>query len=264
MDSEGQTVRLSDWWEETEFGFLSTNSSYPPPPGIPGVELGLELSESESETIRTLQQKHQILRIVDIDAKTFGFGEPGLWRPDQLFLYSKLTALSPVPVFISGPHNDTQLISSRSDYGKYNPEFLRWTEELLSQLWEDSDLVALTKPLFPTHLRDTALVYWDIASAFIDNEDALNALAEDYHNKIAKGLPFWQISEEANLDQYPFFNKLSLSKESDLRLIVYFWVRRFSDGSGSKFYSMLTNCLNAYGFLNADRVSKLSTKASSK
>jgi len=71
----------------------------------------------------------------------------------------KVRSLSPVPVFISGPHGeDYDLFSNH--FGHYNPEFLDWAKEYVIPASKNAVLRTLTQPFFNAFILQIARAYF--------------------------------------------------------------------------------------------------------
>ena len=170
--------------------------------------------------------------------------------------YEMLSNLSPHPVFVSGPHGSRSLnLNSSFEFGHYNPEFLAWFQDHLMEILNDSIFVDLTTEKFKTYLGQTLRTYWQTYIALNQNSNELNILLEDYKNQIKnRSLPkgyYYNIAWSSARDKFVFLEKLEASGNNSnvTAPAVYFWLRRYIDGTHEQMFSILESLLNSYNML---------------
>lgn len=174
--------------------------------------------------------------------------------------YETLTRLSPHPVFVSGPHGTDHLnLNAPFDFGHYNPEFLRWFEGQLSEILKDQEFVKRTTPLFQTYLGSTADSYRATYRALNRHPDELAALLQDYKIHLDnRTLPegyYYNVAWSEAADRYTFLKELNASYDPNVTApAVYFWLRRYIDGTHQQVFSMLESLLNAYQMTESGRI----------
>jgi len=168
--------------------------------------------------------------------------------------YQYLVKLSPVPVFIKGPHNNLSLdLRSNTSFGYYNPAFIDWMKGKMAEILSSSEFVKRTKPQFEKYLAKTALVYWDTYLALEKWPAERDELLEDYINKIQDGkLPqgyYYNIAWNGKKYQ----SLRSLFAKHNVNVVapaVYFWLRRKIDSTDGKVSELLAHLLKTYGIIN--------------
>ncbi len=70
-----------------------------------------------------------------------------------------LQNLSPVPIFLKGPHKGYLNLYSR-EFGHYNPEFLKWAKAHLLPAKENPALRKASQPFYENYIRDIARAFY--------------------------------------------------------------------------------------------------------
>ncbi|WP_367392399.1 caspase domain-containing protein [Lewinella sp. LCG006] len=83
----------------------------------------------------------------------------------------KVKSLSPIPVFLKGPHIEDYNIQS-DEFGYYNPAFLAWAKTRVIPAKNNPVLRQLTQPFYNTYMRDMARSYY-IALLHLQKHPAL-------------------------------------------------------------------------------------------
>lgn len=108
------------------------------------------------------------------EQRSYLFGTRSLYHHLRLFMdLRKLQSLSPVPVFLSGPHagasaDDAAPGSATAgdfnfksyDFGRYNPEFVQWAIANAIPATRDEGLRRLTQPFYDRYLRELCRYYY--------------------------------------------------------------------------------------------------------
>ena len=178
----------------------------------------------------------------------------------------KINSLSPVPVFLSGPHEKEFNYKSAS-FGYYNPEFVVWAREYAIPASEDETFRDLTQPIYDDFLQLIARSYYytyldmreqipvermeEIKAEYLRQVQAMEgqSFTADFGNgpgeylqyKVAE---FGQISDEMfNIYTYPDPREMI-----GYHAIVAtgFWTRREIDGSKEEIVLLLEQLLATY------------------
>jgi hypothetical protein len=164
--------------------------------------------------------------------------------------YRTLVKISPVPIYLSGPHSDINLsLNERYQFGHYNPEFIHWLDKHISILTEDGDFIKTTKPLFDKYISKTAFAYWECYRCLEKDTKLKEHLKLDYLKHInERNLPvgfYYNIAWDSK--EYESINKLSNKYSVNIVApAIYFWLRRSIDGTDEKIYTALDKLLRAY------------------
>ena len=166
-------------------------------------------------------------------------------------LYEEVVALSPVPIFLSGPHGESQLaLNERYDFGHYNPEFIEWIDLHVDEVMGRKALIESARPLFDAYLGSTAAVYLDTYKALQNNPDERDRLLEVYQGGMeSKTLPeghYYEIAWEGD-KKYSFLGPLY--KKHNVNVVapaVYFWLRRDLDGTSARIFQVGLKVMEAF------------------
>lgn len=166
--------------------------------------------------------------------------------------YATLAELSPVPVFVSGPHGDRRLqLDAPFTFGHYNPAFLRWFRANLSEVLRDRPFVRSTSEPFKKYLGTTAMTYRATYLTLNENPQDLESLLKDYKARMSgHNLPkryYYNLAWSEATTRYPTMHKLREAYDSNVvASAVYFWLRRRIDGTDQQIFSMLDDLLRRY------------------
>lgn len=213
------------------------------------------------------------------------FGLRALYDHLRLFMdLGKLQSLSPVPVFVSGPHLTAVAEPSKAaavrdfdfrsyQFGHYNPEFIRWAYDNAIPASENEALRLLTQPFYDKFLREMSRYYYivhlDVQAALprMTNEviprflqDLETFRDKPFEDKMGAGpgayLQYQVFSKYA--DQFGSYDSVkgrsvSIFEWSSGKLDVYypnvagaFWIRRMVDGTSDGFADVLRKLLTTY------------------
>ena len=166
--------------------------------------------------------------------------------------YKAIASLAPYPVFRSGPHGNVNLnLNSSQTFGHYNPQFLQWFQDHLSEVLSDQRFIDLTRDHFQTYLGNTVLVYWETYTTLNQYPQEFNTLLQDYQQRLQnRSLPegyYYNIAWSDNSAKYASLTQLNESYNPNIIApAVYFWLRRRLDGTEDRVFSMLEYLITAY------------------
>jgi hypothetical protein len=172
--------------------------------------------------------------------------------------YETIVRLSPVPVFLSGPHGARKLdLGARFTFGHYNPEFIRWCYCNLSETLKHDRFVAETTELFQSNLGKTAMTYWAAYNVLNKHPEELEALLQDYKTRMAsRNLPegyYYNIASEEAEGRFVLLKELDTSYDLNVGApAVYFWLRRHMDGTHRQVFSILELLLSRYNMIRTE------------
>ena len=149
---------------------------------------------------------------------------------------SEVQQLSPVPVFLSGPHKGEFDLKSKDSFGHYNPEFLEWIKEDIIPAKDNPAIRATTQKFFDVYMKDMARSYYLVYAIKDQSEGLVGDIYLEHSSDIGE------------LGEYYVY-------------VGYdFWGRRTIDGTASLFYEILQDLLQTY---DADWYSGGSSSSSS-
>ena len=214
------------------------------------------------------------------------FGTRALYHHLRLFMdLRKLQSLSPVPVFVSGPHLATAPDQSATaldgdfnfksyDFGHYNPQFVSWAYENVIPASTDDVLRKVTQQFYDRFLREMSRYYY---ITYLDVQAALPRMTDEVIPRFLQDLEKFRATPfdgselgtgPGNYLQYEVFEKYAVQFahfDRDIRkdvsifdwssgnLDVYyagvagaFWIRRMVDGTSEGVANVLRKLLTAY------------------
>jgi hypothetical protein len=158
--------------------------------------------------------------------------------------FADLKKLAPVPIFLSGPHSSTGLnLNAKFDFGRYNPEFVRWIDRALVSALSDESFVRNTQALYEKHIHRQARTYYRAYQALQRNPVFLKREADIYLQYIKNHtLP------ELYINRFHGYSGLNPpeNNEYEAPVAVLFWVRRYIDETDNEFYNVLYTLLKTY------------------
>ncbi|MDB4286183.1 hypothetical protein N9933_02670, partial [bacterium] len=174
-----------------------------------------------------------------------------------------MQAISPVPIFISGPHgtgDGLEINLTSNSFGHYNIEFFKWAQDHLIPGASDEKFRSLTQSIYTDYLGDLARVYYD-AYYFLKKTDAsrVQEAKSSYLASIEalKGTPnTLEFSAGPGSEIYMLFDYAYAHDTSGFHEVDYveynafvapgFWIRRDLDGTDTEAFKLLEKMLLAY------------------
>ncbi len=177
----------------------------------------------------------------------------------ELGAFEAITRLSPVPVFVSGPHQDALLLGENAvqdDFGRYNPAFVDWFVANAIPATDDAELLAQTKPYYDENLRELADTFEVVYQAAKGNEECFLRERDLYLDAIDSGSASYYYErwyaflspsfcgnpEGNNWDDMPQAYDGNVVKSA-----AAFWIRRSADGTMERWHDGLEKLRSTYG-----------------
>jgi hypothetical protein len=190
----------------------------------------------------------------------------------------KMKSLAPVPIFLSGPHAKDFTFRSYQ-FGRYNPEFVRWAGANLIPAASNPAFRDLTAPVYHKHLKEVARVYFLAHQYVAQHGTEVKTLQAQYVASIDeyRDKPYdEQIPGPGDVLQAVFADSFAdlFLKKNDLNAFfgtakgnpsarlsyswitnddqyfastaVGFWIRREIDGTAPDFFAGLKKLLETY------------------
>ena len=175
----------------------------------------------------------------------------------SLISLNELEEMLPCPLYVSGPHHDGQWdLYNEESFGHYNPEAIKYLSKLASKVVSDKNFVRMSKPLVDEYLSSKLkciVVTYDVLHAdelpgymayFEVTADQLRELLFSEALEFNGG--YWY--QTAGMAE--FLEVLSIEEDIyDYGLgaqMLYFWARRWSDGTMDEFYKAFSTVYKAY------------------
>lgn len=163
----------------------------------------------------------------------------------SLVSLSALEMMLPCPLYVSGPHHNGEWdLYNYDDFGHYNPEAIKYLDKIAKKVVADKKFVDLSRPLVDKYLGRQMRAMMVLHDVMYD-EDLFDA---DYREFVFNDLMENQgysddggyIINNLDLDDGTYFY-YNFANE-----MIYFWARRWSDGTIDLFYQGLKTVYMAY------------------
>ena len=162
----------------------------------------------------------------------------------SLISLSQLEKMLPCPLYVSGPHQNGEWDLYSDDFGHYNPEAIQYLADLAEKVVSDKKFVKLSFPLVDRYLGTQMHYMMVLHDAMYD---------EELFDEEARDLIFNDIREYYGNsdDAYYVTGNLALYDENyiyeNFKIeMLYFWARRWIDGTIDQFYDALSTVYMAY------------------
>ena len=163
----------------------------------------------------------------------------------SLISLTELQEMLPCPLYVSGPHHDGKWdLENENDFGHYNPKAIQYLADLAKKVVSDKNFVKLTKPLVDEYLYRQMRIMMVLHDAVYDEE----LCPEDYRENL-----FNEMIETNGYGDDAFYIQAVLDLEDGSYVysntsdrFLYFWARRWKDGTIDQFYQALSTVYKAY------------------
>lgn len=162
----------------------------------------------------------------------------------SLISLQELQQLLPCPLYLSGPHHNGQWNLNSDDYGRYNPEAINYLADLAQKVVSDKKFIQASAPLVEKYLGLQMHIMMVLHDVMYDE----NLYDEDTRNSVFAG-----IVERYGFNDDAMYIVNSINVEDREYLytnfsyeMLYWWARRYSDGTIDEFYRGLSTIYKAY------------------
>ena len=172
----------------------------------------------------------------------------------SLISLEELEQMLPCPLYVSGPHHDGKWdLENEDDFGHYNPKAIQYLADLAKKVVADKKFVEASKPLVDQYLYDKMLIMMVMHDALYDEglpaRMYMDASVEETRNVILNELVenqgfSYDISYIFRETVYVDVDSWTMN-DSDQHFL-YFWARRWKDGTIDPFYKALSTVFKAY------------------
>ena len=172
----------------------------------------------------------------------------------SLISLKELEKMLPYPLYVSGPHRKGQWdLENDYDFGHYNPEAIEYLADLAKEVVADKKFVKESKPLVNEYLYDKMLIMMVLHDALYDK--SLPELMESDKNTLQLRKEIFKdiIEYKGGCGSYAcdfqssiFIDVDSWNQNSSTEHFLYFWARRWEDGTIDLFYEALSTVFKAY------------------
>lgn len=177
---------------------------------------------------------------------------------------SELAQMAGMSIWSSGPHSVDRLdLKSQTDFGHYNPDFVRWMGDHLIPAEHDSALRARTQPIYDQSVAPLARIMYQTHMKLTAEPGC--ALAEQRLYEAAIGKAKTEGADNSSYYErwFYFLNPDFCSSSRDVEVLfnqgfdggvdgnivktsVGFWLRREMDGTDAAFAQNLVRLLKTY------------------
>ena len=171
----------------------------------------------------------------------------------SLISLEELEKMLPAPLYVSGPHHDGQWdLDNEDEFGHYNPKAIQYLANLAKKVVADKQFVEASKPLVDQYLYDKMLImmayhdalYSNDLPQWLDYDGSTEQAREEILREIVENHGFFDISGQ-------FYNIMRIDVDSwtgngSNENFLYFWARRWADGTIDLFYDALNTIFRAY------------------
>lgn len=172
----------------------------------------------------------------------------------SLISLDEFQKMLPCPLYVSGPHQNGKWdLQNENDFGHYNPQAIQYLANLFKKVVADKQFVETSKPLVDKYLYDKLLIMMVLHDAMYDpsipamlNFDGdPQQVRNDILSEIVENHGFcYDISCQY---QYAIFIDVpSWTGNGSTEHFLYFWARRWKDGTIDQFYDCLSTVFKAY------------------
>lgn len=172
----------------------------------------------------------------------------------SLISLAELEKMLPCPLYVSGPHHDGQWdLDNEAEFGHYNPKAIQYLADLAKKVVADKQFVAASKPLVDESIYDKMLIMMVLHDALYDDgfpelmgtsssvketrEEIFDELIENNGSCIDIACR-WQGTLHIDVDSW--------TGNGSNEHFLYFWARRWKDGTIDQFYDGLKTIFMAY------------------
>lgn len=192
------------------------------------------------------------------------------------------------PIFLEGPHSETVVnLESTTEFGHYDPAFLSWLDQHLTQILGDEEFVASTKAVVDRYLLGTVELYLSSYYYLTNNPDIRDSMMLDYIVQYQNGslgeshhmaffVPsnrienpnwdgetksaeyIWVYPEATTQFDWILTNLNERWEYVPVGSSLFFWMRRAIDGTDQQFVDLMTKFYRAY---HPEDLAKIENKA---
>lgn len=168
------------------------------------------------------------------------------------FSYATVLKLAKVKPFLRGPHGQhgaqTRLaLHDPRDFGRYNPEFVRFLVDNAIPAASDAALRAETQPVYDQFVQQLARVYFVVHERLVNNPAGMKRARDEYMRVMDEKKPDWAgyydkystFLGEADTDWGGYDPNLQSAA-------VAWWLRRDVDKTAPIWFEGLTKLLRTY------------------
>ena len=172
----------------------------------------------------------------------------------SLISLEELEKMFPCPLYASGPHHDGQWdLDNEAEFGHYNPKAIQYLANLAKKVVADKQFVEKSKNLVDQYLYDKMLIMMVLHDALydeglpsrMDKDASVEETRNEILNELVENKGFcYEIS--CFFRDYVYIDVDSWTGNGSEGHFLYFWARRWKDGTIDQFYDALSTVFKAY------------------
>lgn len=172
----------------------------------------------------------------------------------SLISLPELEKMLPCPLYVSGPHHDGQWdLHNASDFGHYNPEAIQYLNKLARKVVSDETFVKMSKPLVDKYLSDKMHIMMVLHDALYDKglpdraqvDGTVAQVRDEILGEIFNNQGYcYDVS--CFFQETLYLQDPSWQYNGSTEHFLYFWARRWKDGTMDQFYEGLSTVYKAY------------------
>lgn len=172
--------------------------------------------------------------------------------------HESLASLSPMPIFLRGPHEKGLVLDDERQFGHYNPEFVTWFTAHAIPGADDAAFKAATTTIYDAYVRFLAEIYLAAYDKAIAEPACFAAERDAYAEHVEKGtLPgyyyerwYWWLNDGFCANRNGGFNTFKADDGgfdgNVTKSAMGFWVRRSLDGTMDQWHQGLRKLTQTY------------------
>lgn len=175
--------------------------------------------------------------------------------------FEQIVGVSELRPFVSGPHTQGLDFTSTTDFGHYNPAFVRFLADHAIPAADDPAFRAATQAHYDTYVRPLARILHATHEKLANNPQCAEAELGEYAQAIGNGSTrdyvepwFYFMHPEYcthRRAEYEFFSRTSGEMDGGYdgnvtKTAVGFWLRRSLDGTDALFFEALVRLVETY------------------
>ena len=172
-------------------------------------------------------------------------------------LLGRLRTMAPMKIYVSGPHHEHLAVGEAAvpdDFGRYNPEFVKWFIARAVPAQKDAELRRTTQPFYDK-FHGQAETFEAVHAKIEAEPRCFQAQKKAYLKKLeaGQGQPTWASDWTSWLDEgfcegaKPQWGANTGHDPNITSVAFGFWMRRDIDGTRELWHQGLTNLRETYG-----------------
>ena len=163
----------------------------------------------------------------------------------SLISLNELQEMLPCPLYVSGPHHDGRWdLENEYEFGHYNPQAIQYLANIAKKVVADKKFVEMSKPLVDEYLYRQMRIMMVLHDALYDESFCNQEYRETIFNEMLESNGY---GEEAGYIQAVLdLEDGSFVYANTSDRFLYFWARRWADGTIDQFYQALSTLFKAY------------------